>query len=58
MAKIPMDRLHAYYRMHRRENFAASQRLEGIVSPVTSRDDKSPLPSKEDLRKKYKAKLA
>lgn len=58
MTKIPTDRLNAYYRMHRRENFAASQRLEGIISSVTTRDDKTPLPTKEDLRKKYAAKRA
>ena len=43
----------AYYRAHRRENFAASQRLEGIVTEVTRHDNKTPLPSKAVLRKKY-----
>lgn len=53
MAKVPLDQVQAYYRIHRRENFAASQRLEGIVTPVTERGDTRPLASKEELRKKY-----
>jgi hypothetical protein len=56
MPKIPMDRIQDYYRAHRRENFAASQRLEGIETPATAKDAKSPLPSKEQLREKYAAR--
>lgn len=58
MPKISMDRVHAYYRAHRRENFAASQRLEGIVTSATAPGAKTPLPSKEELRKKYAARPA
>lgn len=58
MIKVSMDRVRLYYRSQRRENFAASQRLEGIVSTVTERGNKAPLPNKEELRKKYAAKLA
>ena len=58
MARISMDHVQAYYRLHRRENFAASQRLEGIVIPVTAPGEKPPLPTKEELRKKYAAKRA
>lgn len=55
MKKPSMDRAQTYYRIHRRENFAASQRLEGIVIDVTRPDNRDPLPSKEALRKKYAA---
>ena len=58
MAKISIDRVQAYYRTHRRENFAASQRLKGIFTSATERGDKSPLPTKEELRKKYAARCA
>ncbi len=53
MTKEQMDRVLKYYRSHRRENFAASQRLEGIVSPVTEPGNKRPLPSKRELQIKY-----
>lgn len=53
MTKEQMDRVLKYYRSHRRENFAASQRLEGIVSPVTEPGNKKPLPSKRELQIKY-----
>ena len=53
MKQISMERARAYYRSHRRENFAASQRLEGIDSPATASGSHEPLPSKEQLRKKY-----
>lgn len=56
MIKVSMDRVHMYYHSHRRENFAASQRLEGIVSTVTERGNQAPLPNKEELRKKYAVK--
>jgi len=55
MIKASMDRVRAYYLSHRRENFAASQRLEGIVTVVTERGNRAPPPSKEALRKKYAA---
>ncbi len=58
MAKVSMDRIQAYYRTHRRENFAASQRLEGIVTPATTRGDKTPLPTREELRKQYATRRA
>lgn len=55
MTKVPMGRVLAYYRSHRRENFAASQRLEGIFTAATTAAKTTPLPSKEALRKKYSA---
>lgn len=55
MKQPSMDRAQAYYRSHRRENFAASQRLEGIVIDVTRRNNLDPLPTKEALHKKYAA---
>jgi hypothetical protein len=56
MSKVSTDRVQAYYRAHARENFAASQRLEGIETPATAKGAKTPLPSKEQLRKKYAAR--
>ena len=53
MKQISTERALAYYRSHRRENFAASQRIEGIHSPATRLDCREPLPTKEQLRKKY-----
>jgi hypothetical protein len=53
MKKPSMDTVLACYRSHRRENFAASQRLEGILVGVTRRNNPDPLPSKEALRKKH-----
>lgn len=55
MKKASLERAQAYYRSHRRENFAASQRLEGIVIDVTRRDNRDPLPTREALHKKYAA---
>lgn len=42
-----------WYLQHRRENFAASQRLEGITHPV-AQDTKRPLPTKAELLRKYR----
>ena len=53
MAKVPSDQAQDFYRIHKRENFAASQRLEGINTPATERGDTKRLMSKEELRKKY-----
>lgn len=55
MAKLS-DRVQDYYRLNRQDNFAASQRLEGIELPVTSSNAQRPVLSKEALRKKYSAK--
>ena len=53
MKQISMEQVRAYYRSHRRENFAASQRIEGIDCPATASGSREPLPSKEQLRSKY-----
>ncbi len=55
MNKVSMERVQAYYRAHRRENFAASQRLEGILIDVTQRGNKEPLPTREAVLRKYAA---
>ena len=55
MNKASMECVQAYYRAHRRENFAASQRLEGIFIDVTKRGNREPLPTKEAVLRKYAA---
>ncbi|AOS05352.1 YhfG family protein [Xanthomonas oryzae] len=51
MNKPRLETVIEHYRVTRRDNFAASQRLEGIKTPATVDNDQSPLPSKEALRK-------
>jgi len=53
MKTIKMEFAQRWYIQHRRENFAASQRLEGIVHPV-AKDSTRPLPSKAELIRKYR----
>src|SRR3546814_19747485 len=53
MKSIKMEFAQRWYLQHRRENFAASQRLEGITHPV-AKDSTRPLPSKAELIKKYR----
>ena len=55
MKVIKLDIVRNWYVQHRRANFAASQRLEGITHPVASDDPHRTLPSKTDLLKKYRA---
>ena len=43
-----------WYLQHRRENFAASQRLEGVTHPVAHKGVASKLPSKAELLRKYR----
>ncbi|PJA42556.1 MAG: DUF2559 domain-containing protein [Lysobacterales bacterium CG_4_9_14_3_um_filter_62_6] len=57
MARISLEQIKAHCRRHRRENFAASQRLEGILFAITLPAAKS-LPTREALRKKYAADRA
>lgn len=52
MKNISLETLRATYRLGRRENFAASQRLEGILTPLTRSGNAAP-PSKAELLKKY-----
>ncbi|MEN4904461.1 YhfG family protein [Luteimonas sp. TWI1437] len=47
------DQALQWYLHHRRENFAASQRLEGIDTQSTRAHNTSPLPTREQLLKKY-----
>ena len=49
-----LELAHRWYIQHRRENFAASQRLEGIHHPVTAKASGQPVPSRADLLKKYR----
>lgn len=53
MKSTKLESAQRWYLQHRRENFAASQRLEGIVHPV-ARDTSRPLPSKDELLGKYR----
>jgi len=53
MKTIKMEFAQRWYIQHRRENFAASQRLEGITHPV-AKDGTRPLPSKAELIRKYR----
>src|SRR3546814_8795658 len=53
MKAIKMEFAQRWYLQHRRENFAASQRLEGITHPV-AKDSTRPLPSKAELIRKYR----
>ncbi|WP_058358959.1 YhfG family protein [Xanthomonas translucens] len=53
MKKLKRETLVLHYHVTRRENFAASQRLEGIKTTATAMDNLAPLPSKDALRKKY-----
>ena len=54
MKTIDLDVARAWYLHHRRANFAASQRLEGVTHPVAAKGAQAPLPSKADLLKKYR----
>lgn len=45
----------SWYQQHRRENFAASQRLEGVTHPVAGKGSTQPLPTKAELVRKYRA---
>jgi len=54
MKSIKMESAQRWYIQHRRENFAASQRLEGITHPVATNSTR-PLPSKAELIRKYRA---
>jgi hypothetical protein len=53
MKKIPTKQIVALYRSTRRENFAASQRLEGILTESTKAGRTSPMPDKATLKRKY-----
>ncbi|MCE4372212.1 YhfG family protein [Xanthomonas hortorum] len=55
MKKPRLETVVEHYRATRRDNFAASQRLEGIKTPATAANSQASLPSKETLRKKYMA---
>lgn len=55
MKKISIERVQAEYRAHRRENFAASQRLEGVVIEVAQKGNRNPLPTREAVLRKYAA---
>ncbi|APP81626.1 MULTISPECIES: YhfG family protein [Xanthomonas] len=55
MKKPRLETVVEHYRATRRDNFAASQRLEGIKTPDTAANNQNPLPSKDALRKKYLA---
>lgn len=48
------DTAYHWYLQHRRENFAASQRLEGVTHPVARKGDAVKLPSRAELLKKYR----
>lgn len=53
MRAIKTELAQRWYLQHRRENFAASQRLEGVAHPV-AKDSTRPLPSKAELLRKYR----
>lgn len=53
MASVPTERAKQWYETHRRENFAASQRLEGIITPATRPGSDTPLPTRAQLLEKY-----
>jgi len=55
MKKVSIERVQAEYRARRRENFAASQRLEGVVIEVTQKGNRNPLPTREAVLRKYAA---
>lgn len=54
MKTIKLEVARGWYLQHRRGNFAASQRLEGITHPVAERGSTTPLPTRADLLKKYR----
>ncbi|MEN1957657.1 YhfG family protein [Luteimonas sp. MJ204] len=54
MKTIKPETARSWYVQHRRENFAASQRLEGITHPIASKGSTRPLPSKAELLEKYR----
>ena len=43
-----------WYLQHRRDNFAASQRLEGVTHAVACKTPASMLPDKAELIRKYR----
>lgn len=53
MKPTPSEHALQWYRQHRRENFAASQRLENIITPVTRANSSQPLPTRNELLDKY-----
>lgn len=53
MAPAPSKRALEWYETHRRENFAASQRLEGFHTPLTRTNNNAPLPTRAQLLEKY-----
>lgn len=56
MTPTPSKRALQWHQAHRRENFAASQRLEGIHTPLTRAGNTAPLPTRAELIEKYTGK--
>lgn len=53
MTPTPSKRALQWHQAHRRENFMASQRLEGIHTPLTRAGNNASLPTRAELIEKY-----